>query len=99
MKRLLTILTAIILILAISLQSEAKEKSLIYTIDIKKEIDNTTWIYLHNGLSEAKQLSADAILLHMADYWNLPILCERLFYIVPYRYMYLSIITQLQQVL
>lgn len=36
MKRLLTILTAIILILAISLQSEAKEKSLIYTIDIKK---------------------------------------------------------------
>ena len=40
MKRLLTILTAIILILAISLQSEAKEKSLIYTIDIKKEIDN-----------------------------------------------------------
>ena len=44
MKRLLTILTAIVLILAISLQSEAKEKSLIYTIDIKKEIDNTTWI-------------------------------------------------------
>ncbi len=41
MKRLLTILTAIILILAISLQSEAKEKSLIYTIDIKKEIDIT----------------------------------------------------------
>ena len=68
MKRLLTILTAIILILAISLQSEAKEKSLIYTIDIKKEIDNTTWIYLHNGLSEAKQLSADAILLHMNTY-------------------------------
>ena len=65
MKRLLTILTAIVLILAISLQSEAKEKSLIYTIDIKKEIDNTTWIYLHNGLSEAKQLNADAILLHM----------------------------------
>ena len=61
MKRLLTILTAIVLILAISLQSEAKEKSLIYTIDIKKEIDNTTWIYLHNGLSEAKQLRADAI--------------------------------------
>ena len=98
MKRLLTILTAIVLILAISLQSEAKEKSLIYTIDIKKEIDNTTWIYLHNGLSEAKQLNADAILLHMNTYGGL-LLCERLFYIVPYRYMYLSIITQLQQVL
>ena len=61
MKRLLTILTAIVLILAISLQSEAKEKSLIYTIDIKKEIDNTTWIYIHNGLSEAKQLNAHLI--------------------------------------
>ena len=71
MKRLLTILTAIVLILAISLQSEAKEKSLIYTIDIKKEIDNTTWIYLHNGLSEAKQLNADAILLHMNTYGGL----------------------------
>ena len=71
LNALQTILTAIILILAISLQSEAKEKSLIYTIDIKKEIDNTTWIYLHNGLSEAKQLSADAILLHMNTYGGL----------------------------
>ena len=65
MKRLLTILTAIVLILAISLQSEAKEKSLIYTIDIKKEIDNTTWIYLHNGLSQSKKLKDYAILLHI----------------------------------
>ena len=71
LNALQTILTAIILILAISLQSEAKEKSLIYTIDIKKEIDNTTWIYLHNGLSEAKQLNADAILLHMNTYGGL----------------------------
>ena len=62
MKRILTILTAIVLILAISLQSEAKEKSLIYTIDIKKEIDNTTWIYLHNRISEAKLFNAAAII-------------------------------------
>ena len=65
MKRLLTILTAIVLILAISLQSEAKEKSLIYTIDIKKRSITPRGFYLHNGLSEAKQLNADAILLHM----------------------------------
>lgn len=33
--------------------------------------NNTTWIYLHNGLSEAKQLNADAILLHMNTYGGL----------------------------
>lgn len=71
MKRLLTIVATITLLLSTVLPAEAKENALIYTIDIKKEIDNTTWIYLQNGLSEARRLNADAILLHMNTYGGL----------------------------
>lgn len=41
---------------------------MVYTIDIKKEINNTTQIYLSNGLKEAYTLGADAILIHMNTY-------------------------------
>lgn len=54
-----------------SFKSVAKEQKLVYQIDIKKEIDNTTRIYLSNGLSEANSLGADAILLHMNTYGGL----------------------------
>lgn len=43
-------------------------KPLIYKIDIKQEIDNTTRLYLRNGLNEAKALHADAVLIHMNTY-------------------------------
>lgn len=52
-------------------QSWAGEKSLIYQIDIKKEIDNTTRIYLSKGLSEAQKLGADAVLIHLNTYGGL----------------------------
>jgi membrane-bound serine protease (ClpP class) len=41
---------------------------LIYTIDIKRDIDNTTQLYLSNGLAEARSLNADAILIHLNTY-------------------------------
>lgn len=41
---------------------------LVYKIDIKKEISNTTRLYLSNGLAEAKSLGADAVLIHMNTY-------------------------------
>lgn len=49
----------------------AAEKSLIYKIDIKNEIDNRTRIYLSKGLSEARLLKADAVLIHMNTYGGL----------------------------
>lgn len=49
----------------------AEEKSLIYIIDIKKEINHTTWLYLKNGLIEADSLQASAIILHMNTYGGL----------------------------
>lgn len=49
----------------------AAEKTLVYKIDIKKEIDKTSWIYLNKGLAEAQSLNADAVLLHLNTYGGL----------------------------
>ena len=49
----------------------AAEKKLVYKIDIKKEIDRTTQIYLQKGLAEAESLDADAILIHLNTYGGL----------------------------
>lgn len=55
------------LLVELSVRAET-EKPLIYKIDIKREIDNTTRLYLRNGLDEAKALGADAVLIHMNTY-------------------------------
>ena len=60
-----------ILLMVSSLSLAANRKHLVYTIDIRKEIDHTTWIYLHNGLERANELKADAVLLHMNTYGGL----------------------------
>lgn len=37
-------------------------------INIRKEINSTTWLYLRNGLAKAKEIKADAVLLHLNTY-------------------------------
>lgn len=49
----------------------ATTKSLVYQIDIQQEIDNTSWLYLKNGLAEAERLQAQAVLIHMNTYGGL----------------------------
>ncbi|MCE5205798.1 MAG: nodulation protein NfeD [Porphyromonadaceae bacterium] len=44
------------------------EKVTIYRINIKENIGSNTWIYLKNGLHEAIQKDARAVLLHMNTY-------------------------------
>ena len=51
--------------------SMANDKKLVYKIDIKKEIDKTSQIYLSKGLAEAQMLGADAILIHLNTYGGL----------------------------
>ncbi|MDR3140923.1 MAG: nodulation protein NfeD [Tannerellaceae bacterium] len=53
------------------LQLKAEKRAVIYEIGIKKEIDNTTRLYLRNGLDEANALGADAILIHLNTYGGL----------------------------
>ncbi len=61
-------LPMIMMLLLTSFMSVAKDQPLVYKINIQKEIDNTTRIYLRNGLSEADSLKADAILIHLNTY-------------------------------
>ena len=65
------ILCVLLILLVTTSVSAAKDTPLIYQIDIKKEIDNTTRIYLSNGLTEANSLGADAVLIHMNTYGGL----------------------------
>lgn len=39
-----------------------------FSIDLKKEIGSTTWIYIQKGFAQAKAENADAIIIHMNTY-------------------------------
>ena len=47
---------------------KADNKPLIYKINIKKEIGSTTWLYVQNGLKEARELNAKAVIIDMNTY-------------------------------
>ena len=49
-------------------RAQAGSHSLIYKIEIRKEINNTTQLYLSRGMAEAASLEADAILIHLNTY-------------------------------
>lgn len=62
---------ALLLILStiyLNAQIVENKSNIIYKIDIKKEIDNTTRLYLKNGLEEANKIGAKGVLLHMNTY-------------------------------
>ena len=65
-SRLICLLSGLIF----SVQSIQSQVS-VYRIDIKKDIDRTTQIYVSRGLSEAQSLGADVILLHLNTYGGL----------------------------
>lgn len=46
----------------------SQDSSLIYKIDIKREIGSTSWLYLDNGMTKAEELKADLIILHINTY-------------------------------
>lgn len=59
------------LFLSHSSGAQTKESAAIYRIDIKKEINHTSQIYLSRGLEEARQLGVDAVLIHLNTYGGL----------------------------
>jgi membrane-bound serine protease (ClpP class) len=65
-----TLLSLILTWLAIN-TIQAADKPLVYKIDIKKEIDKTSQIYLNKGLAEAQALHASAVLIHLNTYGGL----------------------------
>jgi len=71
MKTLNKCLTLILLLTTITLSLSATRRPIIYKIDIKKEINKTTWFYLKGGLLEANKLHAKAVLIDMNTYGGL----------------------------
>lgn len=67
MKRNKFILTLFVLLFSVITVAQ-NNKPLIYQINIKKNIGSTTWVYLQNGLHEAKEKKADYILLNINTY-------------------------------
>lgn len=67
MNKLKLLLSAILALFVFNTVT-SQEQPLVYKIDIKKEIGSTTWLYLDNGMSEAEDLKADLILLHINTY-------------------------------
>lgn len=65
--------TFAMLLAACPVKSQKAEggKPLIYVIDIKKEINKTTEIYLSKGLKEAQRRNASTVLIHMNTYGGL----------------------------
>ena len=67
MKNLNLVFLLFLLIPSFDVQAQ-ESKPVIYRINIKENIGSNTWIYLQNGLHEARVKNADAILLHMNTY-------------------------------
>ncbi len=55
------------LFVGVNLHAE-ETRPLVYQINIKENIGSNTWIYLKNGMHEANESGASAILLHMNTY-------------------------------
>lgn len=54
-------------VLYTSVTVAAAEKK-VFTIDIKKEIGSTTWLYIQKGFDEAALKEADVVIIHMNTY-------------------------------
>ena len=67
MKNLHIFFLFLFIILSFDLQAQ-DSKPVIYRINIKENIGSNTWIYLQNGLHEATEKEAHAVLLHMNTY-------------------------------
>lgn len=65
MKRIYTILA---LLIGCILSSAGNDTTSLYRIDIHQEISSTTWRYLQDGIKQATDTEAEAIILHLNTY-------------------------------
>ena len=70
MKHVLNV-CCLICLLSHSLFQSTQSQVSVYQIDVRKDIDRTTQIYVSRGLAEAQLLGADAIILHLNTYGGL----------------------------
>ena len=61
-------LIAISMLVGTNIYSNNQAKPLFFSIDLKKNVGSTTWIYIQKGFEEAKELEADGIIIEMNTY-------------------------------
>ncbi len=65
---IVTTLIAISMLVGTNIYSNNQAKPLFFSIDLKKNVGSTTWIYIQKGFEEAKELEADGIIIEMNTY-------------------------------
>ena len=70
MNKILIILSIVIssLLASGNLYSNNQARALYFTIDLKKNVGSTTWIYIQKGFEEARKTNANTIIIEMNTY-------------------------------
>ena len=70
MNKILIILSIVIssLLASGNLYSNNQARALYFTIDLKKNVGSTTWIYIQKGFEEARKANANTIVIEMNTY-------------------------------
>lgn len=70
MKRILILLCLIItaLLTHSTIYGNNQAKTTFFSIDLKKNVGSTTWLYIQKGFEEAKNLNANTIIIEMNTY-------------------------------
>ncbi len=70
MKRNLIFLCLVVtsLLIHANIYSNNQAKPTFFSIDLKKNVGSTTWLYIQKGFEEAKQLNANTIIIEMNTY-------------------------------
>ena len=70
MNKILIILSIVIssLLASGNLYSNNQARALYFTIDLKKNVGSTTWIYIQKGFEEARKANANIIIIEMNTY-------------------------------
>lgn len=66
--KILTFLLLIFLLFPGKTFAENEEKAVIFTIDLKKNVSSTTWLYIQKGFERAKELDAHTLIIEMNTY-------------------------------
>ncbi|MFB6342684.1 nodulation protein NfeD [Saccharicrinis sp. FJH62] len=76
MKRLVFVLCCVyIFVLAAFAQTDSL-KNTVYVIDIKQEINSTSWIHVAEGFKDATDLKAKAVYIHMNTYGGMVVYAD-----------------------
>ena len=70
MNKFLIILSIVAtsLLLQVNIYGNNQAKELYFSIDLKKNVGSTTWIYIQKGFEEARKANANIIIIEMNTY-------------------------------